>query len=91
MENEDDSPSALSIPYVITLALMAMEYVVQRLQMGDVLLIDVPGQEQEVEAKVVRAIERTDTTVRALLRVEGRDDFVREWPLDESVTVVRGP
>lgn len=78
-------------PYVITLVLMAMEYVVQRLQLGDVLLIDVPGQEQEVEAKVVRAIERTDTTVRALLRVEGRDDFVREWPLGESVTVVRGP
>ena len=78
-------------PYVITLVLMAMEYVVQRLQLGDVVLVDVPGQEQEVEAKVVRAIERTDTTVRALLRVEGRDDFVREWPLDESVTVVRGP
>ncbi len=68
-----------------------MEYVVQRLQMGDVVLIDVPGEEQQVEAKVLRTIERTDTTVRALLRVEGRDDFVREWPLGESVTVVRGP
>jgi hypothetical protein len=78
-------------PYVTTLVLMAMEYVVQRLQLGDVVLVDVPGQEQEVEAKVVRAIERTDTTVRALLRVEGRDDFIREWPLGESVTVVRGP
>ena len=70
---------------------MAMEYVVQRLQMGDVLLIDVSGQEQEVEAKVVRVIDRTDTTVSVLLQVEGRDDFVREWPLDERVTVVRGP
>ena len=70
---------------------MAMEYVVQRLQMGDVLLIDVSGQEQEAEAKVVRVIDRTDTTVRALLRVEGHDDFVKEWPLGERVTVVRGP
>ena len=70
---------------------MAMEYVVQRLQMGDVVLIDVSGQEQEVEAKVVRMIDRTDTTVRALLRVEGADDFVREWPLGERVIVVRGP
>ncbi len=69
---------------------MAMEYDVQRLQLGDVVLIDVAGQDQ-VEAKVMRAIERTDTGVRTLLRVEGRDDFVKEWPLDESVTVVRGP
>lgn len=70
---------------------MAIEYVVQRLQMGDVVLINVSGQEQEVEATVVRAIDRTETTVRALLRVEGREDFVREWPLGERVTVVRGP
>ena len=70
---------------------MAMESVVQRLQIGDVVLIDVSGQGQEVEAKVVRAIERTGTTVRALLRVEGREDFVREWPLGERVTIVRGP
>ena len=70
---------------------MAMESVVQRLQLGDVVLIDVSGQEQQVEATVVRAIDRTDTTVRALLRVEGREDFFREWPLGEKVTIVRGP
>jgi len=70
---------------------MAMEYVVQRLQMGDVVLIHLPEQGQEVEAKVVRAITRTEMTVRVLLRVEGRADFVKEWPLDEMVTVVRGP
>jgi tRNA G37 N-methylase Trm5 len=58
---------------------------------GDVLLIDLPEQAEEVEAKVVHAIERTDTTVRAVLRVEGREDFTREWPVGESVTVVRGP
>jgi hypothetical protein len=69
---------------------MAMEYVVQRLEMGDVVLIDLPGQ-GEVEATVVRGIDRTDTTVRVPLRVEGRDDFVKEWPLGERVTVVRGP
>ena len=67
-----------------------MEYDVQRLQMGDVVLIDLPEQEG-VEAKVVRAIDRTDTTVRASLRVEGREEFVKEWPIGERVTVVRGP
>lgn len=70
---------------------MAMEYAVQRLEMGDVVLIDLPEQEGQVEAKVLRPIDRTDTTVSALLRVAGREDFVEEWPLDEMVTVVRGP
>jgi hypothetical protein len=70
---------------------MAMEYVVQRLEMGDVLLIDLPELGGEVEAKVVRAIDRTDNSVRVSLRVEGREDFVKEWPLGERVTVVRGP
>jgi hypothetical protein len=69
---------------------MAMEYAVQRLEIGDVVLIDLPGQ-GEVEARVVRAIDRTESTVRVSLRVEGRDDFVKEWPLDEMITVVRGP
>jgi hypothetical protein len=54
------------------------------------VLIDLPEQ-GEVEAKVVRAINRTDTTVRVLLRVKGREDFVKEWPVGERVTVVRGP
>ena len=70
---------------------MAMEYDVQRLEMGDVVLIDLPEQGGQVEAKVVRAIDRTDTTVRVSLRVAGREDFVKEWPLGEMVTVVRGP
>jgi hypothetical protein len=70
---------------------MAMEYAVQRLEMGDVVLIRLPEQASEVEAKVVRPIDRNEWTVRALLRVEGQDDFVKEWPLDELVTVVRGP
>jgi hypothetical protein len=70
---------------------MAMEYVVQRLEMGDVVLIDLPGQERQVEAKVVRAIDRTDRAVRVSLRVKGREEFVKEWLLDETVTVVRGP
>ena len=70
---------------------MAMEYVVQRLEMGDVVLIDLPEQGGEVEAKVVRVIDRTDTTVRVLLRVEGREEFVKQWPLGATVTVVRGP
>ncbi len=70
---------------------MAMEYVVQRLMMGDVVLIDLPEQGEQVEAKVMRVIDRTDTSVRVLLHVQGREDFVREWPIDERVTVVRGP
>jgi hypothetical protein len=70
---------------------MAMEYVVQRLEMGDVVLIDLPEHGGEVEAKVVRPIDRTEMTVRVSLRVEGREDFVREWSLGEMVTVMRGP
>jgi hypothetical protein len=70
---------------------MAIEVEVQRLQTGDVVMTDLPDQPGEVEAKVVREIDRTDSTVRARLRVQGRDDFVKEWELDEMVTVVRGP
>jgi hypothetical protein len=70
---------------------MAMELVVQRLMMGDVILADLPEQGGEVEATVVREIDRTDSTVRVTLRVQGHDDLVREWTLGELVTVVRGP
>jgi hypothetical protein len=70
---------------------MAMELVVQRLMMGDVILADLPEPGGEVEATVVREIDRTDSTVRVTLRVQGHDDFVREWTLGELVTVVRGP
>jgi hypothetical protein len=69
---------------------MAIEFVAQRLQIGDVVLIGLPEQE-EVEATVVRHIDRTDTIVRATLRVPGLEDFVKEWPTGELVTVVRGP
>jgi hypothetical protein len=70
---------------------MAIEFEVQRLQIGDVILVDLPEHDGEVEARVVREIERTESTVRVTLRVEGDDDFVKEWQLDEMVTVVRGP
>ena len=71
---------------------MAMEYEVQRLELNDVILIDVPEERRAVEAKVMRAIERTDTTVRVVLRVVGDDEnFLKEWPIGERVTVVRGP
>ena len=66
-----------------------IEFVAQRLMLGDVVLIDLPDQEG-VEATVVRPIERTERTVRVTFRVEGRDDFIREWPLGEMVTVVHG-
>jgi hypothetical protein len=70
---------------------MAMDYDVQRLELSDVVLIELDDHAGQVEAKVVRAIDRTDTTVRVTLRVDDRDDFVREWRLGEQVTVVRGP
>lgn len=76
---------------------MAIDVDVQRLQLGDVILIDLPEQGTNVEAKVVRDIEvvreleRTDSTVRATLRVSGRDDFVKEWPLDQKITLISGP
>ena len=69
---------------------MAIEFVAQRLQLGDVVLVDLPGQ-GEVEATVVRELDRTLESIRFTLRVEGRDDFVKEWALGEMVTVVRGP
>jgi hypothetical protein len=77
---------------------VAIEVDVQRLQLGDVILIDLPDQGTNIEAKVVgespevvRDIERSESTVRARLRVSGQDDFVMEWPLDTRVTLVRGP
>lgn len=72
---------------------MAMEYDVQRLQLNDVVLIELPEAGGEfVAAKVVQAIDRTDTTIRALLRVVGRErEFVKVWPIGARVTVVRGP
>jgi hypothetical protein len=80
------------------LEFVAIEVDAQRLQLGDVILIDLPGQETRIEAQVVghspevtREIKRSDSTVRATLRVLGRDDFVMEWPLDTHVTIVRGP
>jgi hypothetical protein len=69
---------------------MAMDIVAQRLQFEDVVLIDLPGR-GEVEARVARPAERTDTSVRVTLRVDGGEEFVKEWDLGETVTVVRGP
>ena len=70
---------------------MAIEVMVQRLEIGDVVLVSPPEQNEQVEATVVRDIDRTDTSVRVTLRVGEQDYFVKDWPLDELVTVVRGP
>jgi hypothetical protein len=69
---------------------MAIEIVVQRLQIGDFVLIDLPEQGGQVEGKVVE-LDRTERMVRVTLRVEGHEDVVKEWPLGAMVTVVRGP
>ena len=70
---------------------VALDVEVQRLLIEDVVLVDLPDQDAKVEAKVVRDIDRTPTSVIVMLRVAGRDDFVKEWPLGEMVTLVRGP
>jgi hypothetical protein len=70
---------------------MAIEIAVQRLEIGDVVLVSLSEQDEKVEATVVREIDRTETSVRVTLRVDGRQDFVKEWALGELVTVVRGP
>jgi hypothetical protein len=83
---------------VYTRTPMAIEVDVEMLQLGDVILIDLPDQGTNIEAQVVgespevvREIERSESTVRARLRVSGRDDFVMEWPLDTRVILIRGP
>jgi hypothetical protein len=70
---------------------MAMEVAAQRLEIGDVVLLDLLEGGEEVEATVARTIDRTDTSVLATMRVDGREEFVKEWALGELVTVVRGP
>ncbi len=70
---------------------MAIEVPAQRLEIGDVVLVHLPGEDATVEAKLVRDIERTPTIVRARVRVAEGEDFVHEWGLGELVTVVRGP
>ena len=69
---------------------MAFDFVVQRLQIGDVILLDHGG--DRTEATVTRDIQRTETSVRVTLQLEGSsEEMVREWPIDTMVTVVRGP
>jgi len=70
---------------------VAIEVPAQRLEIGDVVVLQLPGEDATVEAKLVRDIERTPTIVRARVRVAEGEDFVHEWALGELVTVVRGP
>ena len=59
---------------------MAIEVDVEMLQLGDVIMIDLPDRGVSIEAQVVgespevvREIERSQSFVRARLRVAGRD------------------
>ncbi len=70
---------------------MALDMPAQRLQMGDVILLHLHGEDATVEAKLVRPIERTPTSVRAEVRTADGRALVQEWALGELVTVVRGP
>ncbi len=65
---------------------MAFDFVVQRLQIGDVILLG------ETEATVTRAIEWTESSGRVTSPARRRlEDVVKEWAVGEMVTVVRGP
>jgi hypothetical protein len=79
----------VTAPPKTTIRRVAIEFPVQRLQIGDVVAL--PEQGSEVEATVAREIDRTELTVRVTLRLEGREDFIKEWPIGEMVTVIRGP
>jgi len=72
---------------------MAIEVVVQRLQIGDVVLIALPDQVREGEARWSgTSIERRrQSAPRATLHVQGREDSVKQWLLGELIEVVRGP
>jgi hypothetical protein len=71
---------------------VAIDFPVQRLVLGDVILLDLDGAPVPVEATIIREPERTESTIRAALRLDGRPDpVVAEWPLGAMVTVVRGP
>jgi hypothetical protein len=68
-----------------------MEIAVQRLMLGDVILVELPPAEGMVEATVVRAPVRDHGMIRVLLRAGEGDDVVAGWPVSSRVTVVRGP
>jgi hypothetical protein len=68
---------------------VAIEVPAQRLEIGDVVLLHLPGKDGTVEAKLVRDIERTPTIPR--VRVAQGEDFLHEWALGDFVSVVRGP
>ena len=51
---------------------MAIEFVAQRLEIGDVVTGQLPEQDEKVEATVIRHIDRTEATVRVMLRADGR-------------------
>ena len=58
---------------------MAMDVEVQRLQIGDVVMVAPPGEEAKAEATVTRPIRRTNSTVRVALRV-----MQQKWRRRES-------
>jgi hypothetical protein len=71
---------------------MSIELLVQRLEIGDVALIALPDLERQVEATVVRDIDRTDTTVLVTPgEYAGARTSSKSGGIGELVTVVRGP
>ena len=70
---------------------MAIEVPAQRLEIGDVVLLHLPGDDGPVEAKLVRDIERTPTIVRARVRVAQVEGFLHELAVGDFVAVVRVP
>jgi hypothetical protein len=56
---------------------VAIAFAAQRLEIGEVVLVSLPEQDEKVEATVVRDIDRTETTVRVTLRAGGLADSSR--------------
>jgi hypothetical protein len=73
---------------------MAVEFVAQRLEIGDVVLVSLPEQDEKVEATVIRDIDRTETTVRVMLRAtvaktSSRSGLAASWSRRSSTLTLR--
>lgn len=69
---------------------MAMEFVARRLEIGDVVLLDLGDGAEEVEATMVSNIDRTATTVGATMRAEGRKSSSRSGLSAQSSPLCAG-
>ena len=62
---------------------MAFDFVAQRLEIGDVVLIDLPDEDGQVEATVIREKERFSQRL-TLLYADGRIALLSEKPSEKA-------